>query len=327
MDLQWGMLHHLYVFISVLIVIGLCIYGHRKRAVLSRRVMMNPMPSNRPLKSVFLVAALFFACVSLLDPLYDYEWEIIRKKGVNLIIALDSSRSMLASDLKPTRFDRSRLELKSWLDILEGDRIGLVVFSGKARVQCPLTTDYSAFKLILDEMDVGILEDGGTSLYAAVKSALDAFLQSDTGERYLLIVTDGETHDDKLDNAIELAKRHNIKIFTVGLGTREGVPILINSTDHTKEYVKDHEGNIVLTKLDDVSLKRLALETNGAYVSAEDGSFKLSELYRQYIAPEEGMEFEEQKKKKYHHRFYFPLTLALLLLIISTSIPEQRKRG
>jgi Ca-activated chloride channel family protein len=243
---------------------------------------------------------------------------------VDIVIALDTSKSMLARDIPPSRFERSRLEIKNLVNQLEGDRIGLVVFTSTALTQCPLTLDYATFGRFLDEVEVGTLDRGGTSLSAAIDQAVLAFDTRYKKDRILILVTDGETHDTRLKDSLRKAEKANIRIYTVGLGSREGVPILLPSGDGEKRYVKDAEGNIVLTRLSEEPLKKAAFATEGGYLQAGAGGFSLEKLYRNKIEPLLGREMEARRKKRYMHRFYVPLALALLCLVLHTFLPERR---
>ena len=280
--------------------------------------------SQRGLKNIFLVLSLFFSVIALMEPLYDYTWEISKKTGVDLIVALDTSKSMYASDISPSRFERSKLEIKTLIQSLEGDRVGLILFSSKALTQCPLTVDYNAFSLFLDEADIGILPKGGTSLVSAIEKACESFDTKYKKDRILMIVTDGETHDMDLDSALKKASEAGIRIFCIGLGSKEGVPIVVPQPGGQKEYVKDESGNIVLTRLEEETLKKIALATQGAYIHADNTSFSLENLYKLKVAPLQGREIESKRKKNYENRFYIPLAIALILLLLGTFLKEVK---
>ncbi|MBN2143863.1 MAG: VWA domain-containing protein [Candidatus Aureabacteria bacterium] len=332
---QWGNIWQIGAFGLIVLVLLVMIWGVRYRKVKLRSlVSLSLIPSlvsgagNEDLriwKNTLLVLVLFFGVIALMDPQYNYTWDTIRRTGTDIIIALDTSKSMYARDVPPSRFERSILEIKNLIDHIDGDRVGLIVFTSNARVQCPLTLDYGAFKLFLDEVEIGLLPRGGTSTSAAIEQAVSAFDLKYKKERILILVTDGETHDSRIDDAIQKAKNANIKIFSIGLGSKEGVPILLPAGNGEKVYVKDENGNTVLSKLQDEDLKKMALETGGAYVQAEVSGFNLEAMYREKIAPLLGRELESKRKKRYEHRFYIPLGIALFFLLLEMLLPERKK--
>lgn len=330
---MWGNLWGI-TYLWIPIVAGLLLYwgALRRQALLEK--LMDPSlllslvgakeNSQRVLKNIFLVLALFFSVIALMEPMYDYTWEISKKTGVDLIIALDTSKSMYASDISPSRFERSKLEIKNLIQSLEGDRVGLILFTSKAITQCPLTVDYNAFSLFLDEAEIGLLPKGGTSLDAAIEKACESFDTKYRKDRILMIVTDGETHDMDLETALKKASEAGVRIFCIGLGSREGVPIVVPQPGGQKEYVKDENGNIVLTKLEEETLKKIALATQGAYIHADNTSFSLENLYKLKVAPLQGREIESKRKKNYENRFYIPLALALIFLLLGTFLKEVK---
>lgn len=295
-------------------------------AGLTREMIKGDYKDRRKLKAFLILCSLFFSVLALMQPMYDFTWDTVRRMGTDIIVALDTSKSMYATDITPSRFERSKLEIKNMVNELDGDRIGLVIFTGNALTQCPLTLDYATFKLFLDEVEIGTLARGGTSLASAIETAAKSFDLKYKEERILILVTDGETHDDRLEAALEAAKKAGIKIFAVGIGTREGVPILLPAPNGEKQYVKDDKGNIVLTKLNDEPLKKMALETGGAYIHADNTDFSLEKLYEMKIAPLKGRELESKRKKRYENRFYIPLALALLCLLIEAFLPEKARK-
>ena len=330
---MWGNIWGIsYLWIPVAAAILLYLGTLRRQALLEK--LMDPSlltglmgakeDSRRGLKNIFLILSLFFSVIAVMEPLYDYTWETTKKTGVDLIIALDTSKSMYASDISPSRFERSRLEIKNLIQSLEGDRVGLILFTSNALTQCPLTVDYNAFSLFLDEAEIGLLPKGGTSLVSAIEKACDSFDTKYKKDRVLMIVTDGETHDMDLDSALKKASEAGIRIFCVGLGSKEGVPIVIPQAGGQKEYVKDENGNIVLTKLEEENLKKIAIATQGAYIHADNTSFSLENLYKLKVAPLQGREIESKRKKHYENRFYIPLAIALIFLLLGTFLKEVK---
>lgn len=330
---MWGNIWGIsYLWIPIAAAVLLYLASLRRQALLEK--LMDPalLPSlvgakensQRGLKNIFLVLSLFFSVIALMEPLYDYTWEISKKTGVDLIVALDTSKSMYASDISPSRFERSKLEIKNLIQSLEGDRVGLILFTSRALTQCPLTVDYNAFSLFLDEAEIGLLPKGGTSLVSAIEKACESFDTKYQKDRILMIVTDGETHDLDLDSALKKALEAGIRIFCVGLGSKEGVPIVVPQPNGQKEYIKDEKGDIVLTRLEEETLKKIALGTQGAYIHADNTSFSLENLYKLKVAPLQGREIESKKKKRYENRFYIPLAIALIFLLLGTFLKEVK---
>jgi Ca-activated chloride channel homolog len=333
---QWGNIWEISALGLLVFSLLVMLWGARHRAgKLRELISLQLLPSIvsgggredlRIWKNGLLLLVMFFGVLALMDPQYNYTWDTIKRSGIDIIIALDTSKSMHATDVPPSRFERSRLEIKNLLDHLDGDRVGLIVFTSIARTQCPLTLDYAAFKLFLDEVEIGVLPHGGTSVASAVEQAVLSFDKKYKKERILLLVTDGESHDSRTDDAIRKAKDANIKIFSIGLGSKEGTPILLPGSNGNKVYLKDENGNTVLSKLEDADLIKMAAQTGGAYVQAEKSGFNLEALYEQKIAPLLGRELEAKRKKRYEHRFYIPLGLALCFLLAELFFPERKKR-
>ncbi len=333
---EWGKLGNLSYIVFVIAALAFILWGYKRKAYILENIFDKKLldeilrvinPKNRMIKTGLILAALFFIVIAAMEPKYDFTWEKVNRKGVDIIIALDTSKSMYASDISPSRFERSKLEIKNLINNLQGDRIGLVIFTSKAITQCPLTLDYSTFNLFLDEIEIGSLPKGGTSLYSAVDKSIESFDKKYKKDRVLILVTDGETHDENIDKAVEKAKENAVKIFTIGLGSKDGVPIIIPSENGEKKYLKDEKGDIVLTKLNDEPLKKLALHTNGAYIQGGSGGFSLEKLYTETIAPLDGRDLESQRKKRYEHRFYIPLFLAILCLFIEGLLVESPKNS
>jgi len=317
----WGNFSAWIYFLIPLLAILIYIWGAKKQILILNQLLsqkaltdiqLNRNQSSQFLHQGLLVFILICITLALMEPKYDFTWETVHRKGIDIIIALDLSKSMYAKDISPNRFERSRLELKNLVENLEGDRIGLIVFTSGARMICPLTLDYQTFNLFLDDVSIGQLPRGGTSLSAPIEMAAGSFDPQYKKDRVLILVTDGESHDKRLDEALKISGQSKVRIFTVGLGSLEGVPILLPSDSGEKIYVKDEKGNIVLTKLEDRPLKKIALESGGAYVPVEASGFNLLKIYQEEIAPIEGREINQKRKRRYENRYYFPLGLALI---------------
>lgn len=278
----------------------------------------------RRLKVILLLTAIFFIIITLAQPQWGYHWEELKRKGIDIVIALDASKSMLADDIKPDRLSAAKLELSDLLKVLQGDRIGLVAFAGTSFLQCPLTLDYGAFKLFLDNIDTDIIPQPGTDIGGAIRKAIGAFGKESKKHRAVILITDGEDHSGVLETATQEAKIEAIPIYVIGIGSREGTPIPIIDEGGNKTYLKDKNGNIVLSKLDDLGLKKTALTTGGAYIDAGSGTMALDKIYTERIRKLEKKELESAKRKIYENRFQWPLLIAFMLLVLEGIISERK---
>ena len=215
------------------------------------------------LKAVLMLAFFFFAVLALVEPRFGSRTDTIHRRGVDVLVALDTSLSMLAEDIRPNRLTRARYEIESFIDRLEGDRIGLVAFAGQSFVLCPLTLDYGAAKIFLDTVDTDLISVKGTAIGDAVRMATRAFGSSEKKYQVLILITDGEDHaGDPLD-AAEAAADAGVRIFAVGVGTPDGELVPIRDGDEVN-YLRDSAGRIVKTRLDQATLEKMAVLTDGA---------------------------------------------------------------
>jgi Ca-activated chloride channel family protein len=277
-------------------------------------------PRRRTARAVLFTAATLCLIVALGGPMWGFRWEEVRREGIDLVVAIDTSRSMLATDVKPSRLARAKLAVQDLLSQLHGDRIGLVAFAGTAFVQCPLTLDYGAFGQSLEAIDVGIIPKGGTALGAAIDASLDAFDGHEGKHQALVLITDGEDHEGKVKEATGRASTRGVKIYTVGIGTTEGELI----PGESGGYVKDRSGQVVKSRLDEETLKQIAIDTGGVYLRAGGASLGLPELYRDYIGAMEKRELASTLERRFKHRFQIPLALAFVLLLVEYLLGERR---
>jgi len=276
------------------------------------------------LKNTLLFLVFFFSIIALMRPQWGFRWEEVKMRGRDILIAIDISKSMLANDIKPSRLERTKLAVGDFVKELKGDRVGLIAFSGTAFLQCPLTVDYGGFLLSLKELDTSIIPLGGTSISDAIRVVMHSFEVGTEEEKILVIITDGEDHSGQ---ALELAKesaKKNIKIFCIGVGTREGELIQTQDESGHKEFLKNREGNVVKTRLNEDLLESIALATGGAYVRSSGSEFGLRILYDQRLAKIEEKEFKSKMKKVFHERFQFPLAVALILILAESVIGAKK---
>jgi len=280
-----------------------------------------------------LCAALLI--VALARPQYGASERRLTRRGIDLLIAVDVSNSMLATDISPSRLARAKEQLRQLVLSSRGHRIGIIAFAGAAFAQCPLTLDYGLALNILDAIQVGLVPLQGTSIGAAIDCAVDAFERAEPGggearradqigDRVLLLLTDGEDHDKAaLQKAVDRAAKAHIKIYAIGIGSTKGVPIMM--PDGTVK--KDNEGRVVTTRLDYETLQRIAFQTGGVAIQGtETGDLDLVEAKKHLDALEQTVQ-RSTTKTVYEERFVPVLTLALIFLVLEMFQGDRRKRN
>jgi len=277
------------------------------------------------LKFIFLMFAYVFLIVGLANPQIGSKLEKIHRKGADLIIALDVSNSMLSQDIRPDRLTRAVQGISKLIDRLEGDRIGIVVFAGKAYIQLPITTDYSAAKMFLSTISTKTVLSQGTAIGDAIELSLNSFKEDDRSKA-IIIITDGENHEGNLLEAAQAATKKGIKIFTIGMGSPEGSPIpLFDPYGRQTGYKTDKQGQIIVSKLDETTLQQLASTGNGIYVRASTGQDGLVRILEEINALEK-QEIETKMFSEYEGRFQYFLAISLLFLILELIITERKSK-
>lgn len=310
--------------------VGFLVWTQRRRrraldafvaAALLPTVAPEMDPRRRRLRAGLVVAAVAALVLALGGPMWGFRWEEVKREGIDLMIAIDTSRSMLATDVKPNRLARAKLSVRDLVAEARGDRIGLIAFAGTAFLQCPLTLDYGAVLESLDAIDVGLIPRGGTDLPVAIDAGLEAFEGRQGNHQALVLITDGESHEGDVKAAIERAKARGVKIFTVGIGTTEGELI----PGEGGGFFKDRKGQAVKSRLDETTLQQIAVDTGGVYLHAAGPTFGLVELYRDHIADLDRRELSSALEKRFENRFQVPLAIAFLLLLIEPLLDERRR--
>src|SRR5207244_5389145 len=222
--------------------------------------------------------------VSLAQPRWGYTFQDVKRKGLDLLIAVDTSRSMLSNDVQPNRLDRVKLAVQDLLNALQGDRVGLIAFAGRAFLQAPLTIDYDAEVDSINDLDTKTIPEGGTNISDAIALATRTFGKSATGNRALIIFTDGEELSGDAMKTAKAAADAGLKIFTIGVGTPQGSLIPINSDEGGTAFVKDSAGQVVKSKLDEKRLRKMAEATGGFYLHLDDGPRTMAQLYSEGLA-------------------------------------------
>ncbi len=282
--------------------------------------------ARRRAKHILIVLAVFFSVIALMRPQWGFKWQEVKRMGIDIIIALDTSNSMLAEDVRPNRLERSKLAIKDMVAKLNGDRIGLVAFSGTAFLQCPLTVDYDGFMLSLNDVAVDTIPVGGTSLARAIYKAVESFEGGKKEHKILILVTDGEDHEGSIDRAIKEAKDKGVTIYCVGIGSAEGELVPIKDNKGVPKFLQDAEGKVVKSRLMETTLQKIAVETGGMYVHATGAEFGLDLIYKEKLQDIEKQEFKSKMEKRYNEKFQIPLALAMLLLFIEPLLGERKAK-
>jgi Ca-activated chloride channel homolog len=277
-------------------------------------------------KFVVLLLAVALLVLGLANPQVGTRMEEVKQEGVDIFIALDVSLSMKAEDIKPSRLEKAKLEIRNLIERLGGDRIGLIVFAGEAYTQFPLTTDYSAANLFLDVVDVDVVPQPGTSIGTAIEKAMESFDFKEQTTKVVVIITDGEDTEGNSYDAAEEAAKKGILLYTVGLGTPAGAPIPIyNASGQQSDFKRDKSGNVVVTKLDEAALERIATAGNGKYFRGTSSQDELEEIYKNINALQK-KEFGVKQFTDFEDRFQYFLLPAGLLLLVELLITEKKSR-
>ncbi|MEJ2057127.1 MAG: VWA domain-containing protein [Desulfofustis sp.] len=276
----------------------------------------------RQLKKYLLVSAALLCFTALARPQYGHRWIDVKHKGIDILFALDTSKSMLAEDIRPNRLERSKLAIMDFVSGLSGDRVGLLPFAGSAYLLCPLTADYQAFEQTLMSVDQTTIPDGGTDIGAAIDAALRT-LTNEANHKFLIVITDGEVLQGDASAAARRAAEHHMVIHTVGVGTREGELI---PNPEAGGFVQDNRGDFVKSRLDLQSLESIADATGGLSVLLGSNGQGLETIYRQKLALAPWTELAEKRTQIPIERFGWPLALAILLLSMELVLSE-RKNG
>lgn len=315
----------------VLVIIFLLDIGWRNRALgrfadANTRARMVPglSPMRTALRFLFLRHGLTFVVIAMAGPQFGTRMEEVKAEGIDVVVAMDVSNSMAAEDMKPDRMESARRAMNRLVDKLEGDRLGIVVFAGEAYVQLPITTDRAAAKLFLNTIGTHSVGTQGTSIGAAIALAQQSFDPEGTGGRAIIVITDGENHEDDAEGAARDAAAAGIVVHTVGMGTPQGGPIPIRRNGQLTGFRKDRNGNTVVSRMDEEMLRRIAAAGNGAYVRATERSSGLEELLADLRSMTPSTITGTYRFAAHEDQFQYPLAAGILLIAISFSFGERR---
>jgi Ca-activated chloride channel homolog len=330
--MKWGQIELLY-WLPLALPLAWLLFAllRRRRAALARLIdpTMLPVlaptwnPARAKTRLGLRILALAMLVLALARPQWGFHWEEVRRKGLDMVVVLDTSRSMMASDIKPSRLQQAKWGVRDLLRNLHGDRVGLVPFAGSSLLQCPLTIDYAAFTMTLDDIYSGIIPRGGTAIEQALRTAIAAFPADGAADRVILLITDGEDHEgDPLALLSELTEK-NIRVYSIGIGTLEGE--MVPAGDGQAAYFKDRQGQIVKTALKEDVLQKLALGTGGTYVRSAPGDTGLERVFNESINSLKRSEQEARTAKIFEERFLWPIATALLLLAWEAALSDRKK--
>ena len=280
-------------------------------------------PVKRLAKSVLLVAAVGLLFTAMARPHLFFDWQEENRSGLDILLAVDCSKSMLTEDVKPSRLERAKLAIADFADNLPDTRLGLIAFAGDAFLQCPLTLDHDAFQTSVSELDTETIPRPGTDIASAIDLAVDALKSQPNNLKFLILVTDGEDLEGRVLDAAKNAAQTGLKIYTVGVGTPNGDRIPERDYSGAIMYHEDSSGQSVISKLDESTLRQVADLTGGAYEPLGQRGEGLDEIYRRYIEPLPRQNLEEKREKIRYERFEWPLALAILFLMGEFMIKER----
>ncbi|KAF5076099.1 von Willebrand factor type A domain protein [anaerobic digester metagenome] len=325
---------YLYFLLAIPVVIAIYfgMYYSRKKALLrfgSIDLVKQLMPESSPqrgwIKFVVFLLALLFVIVGIAGPQFGSKLTEVKRKGIELIIALDVSNSMMAEDIKPNRLERAKLAISQLVDRLSSDRIGLIVFAGDAYVQLPVTGDYVSAKMFLSSINPGIVPKQGTAIGSAINLAVSSFSPQPETKKVIIVISDGENHEDDPISAAAKAAEQGVIVHTIGIGSPQGAPIPVTGSGNQQALWKDEKGGVVVTRLDEETLSKVAVSGNGKYVRASNVQIGLLPLFDD-ISKMEKVDLKEKVYSEFDDQFQYPFAIALLLLLIEFSILDRRNK-
>jgi Ca-activated chloride channel family protein len=282
-------------------------------------------PGRRRLKHLLVTVGIGCLFIALARPQAGFRWEQAHRKGLDIVFAVDTSKSMLTQDVKPDRLTRAKLAVNDLLDKLNGDEVGLIAFAGDAFLQSPVTLDYGAFRESLDALDTSVVPRGGTDIARAIDEARAAFTTENNHDKILVLLTDGEDLEGNAVTAAQAAAKDGVKIFTVGVGTTAGELIPVPFENGGTEFVKDSSGQFVKSRLDETTLKKIAAATGGMYERLGQRGEGLTAIYNQGLASFQRHDLASRQHRVYLERFEWPLGAAILCFLADFLIGSRKR--
>ncbi len=275
------------------------------------------------LKLVMLLLVFASLALALANPRIGARVETVKREGIDIVFAIDVSKSMLAEDVAPNRMERSKQIVSQIINTLGADRVGIVAYAGSAFPVLPITTDYSAAKMFLQQMNTDMLSSQGTAISEAILLS-NTYFDDASANRLLVLISDGEDHEQRVSEALVQAKENNLKVLAIGVGTEKGGPIPIRIAGNVQTYLRDLNNEVVITKLESQTLKDIARETGGSYVSGNTGTKQVTNHFKMIVDTIEKTQFESQEVAEYDSKFQWFLAVAFLLLCIEMLFLERK---
>ena len=279
-----------------------------------RSLMPDDSPRRRTFTSVLYILGLSLVIIALARPQIGSKLKEVEREGIEIMLAIDVSNSMLAEDFEPNRLERTKYAVGRLLEGIQEDKIGVIIFAGDAYVQLPITGDYVTARNFVSQISTTAVSKQGTNMAAAIDLAANSFSSQSEGSRVVVLITDGENHEQDALASAEAAAARGIKIYTIGIGTPEGAPIRIGN-----EFIRDEEGEMVVSKLDEKSLEEIALTTGGAYIRADNRTVGLQEIIEQINATEKS-QFTTQIFEEFDEKYQYFVAAALLLILLEMAV-------
>jgi len=331
--IRWGNSLFLY-FLLLIPLLGILLFyvkekrGRQKLEIFASPALMTLLAPNlsfgrKRFKDFLILTAITLLIIALADPQVGTRIEEVKREGIDLVVALDVSTSMLAQDIAPSRLEKAKHEMSNLLDRLEGDRVALVAFSGRAVIECPLTMDYGAAEIFLAVLEPGMVSMPGTSIAAAIRTSLKAFQEGSQAGKAIVLITDGEDHQEEVMEAAREAKEMGVTIHAVGIGSPQGVPI--PTGEQGGEFKKDRQGSVIVTRLDEALLREIAAETGGVYQRCSSGGDEMDAIIRAVAGLEKG-ELGSKEFTQYEHRYQPLVALAVLALFLEFLLSDRKMR-
>jgi Ca-activated chloride channel homolog len=322
---------YLLLLLPVIFILWMYNYFRRRRALLKigesnlvKGLIPDLSPTRPAVKLVIQLIVVALMTIMLSQPQFGSKIEEIKRQGVEVIIALDVSNSMLAEDIQPSRLERAKQAISRLVETLENDKIGLVVFAGDAYTQIPITTDYISAKMFLSTIGPDIVPVQGTAIGSAIDLGIRSFSPGTGKSKAMIIITDGENHEDDPVAKAKEAAAAGIVIYTIGIGSAEGVPISV-TVNGRKDFLKDADGNTVISKIDENILKEIAVAANGKYVRANNSNIGLDQIFSD-IRKLKKEELEGKMYTEYNDQFPIFAGASLFLLLIDFMIMDRKNR-
>jgi len=290
---------------------------------LLKRLSPNQSVFKSVLKIIVLSLAFASLAIALVNPKIGTKLETVKREGVDIVFAIDVSKSMLAEDIKPNRLEKSKQLVSQIINNLGSDRVGIIAYAGKAFPQLPITTDYSAAKLFLQNMNTDMLSSQGTAINEAILLAKTYYDDDEQTNRVLVIISDGEDHSEAAVQVAEQASQEGIKIFTIGVGEAKGGPIPLKRNGIVTGYKKDSQGETVITRLDETTLKNIAAQANGQYIQGRTTDKVVNQM-KDILNKMDKTEFEAKQIADFKDQFQWFLGLAILLFFIDIFLLERK---